>query len=77
MLLEPREDFDPALLGFWRQFNREFAIYSESKVLDILAAQFADDEDPELAAREWYEFNIAGGWVGEGTPAFLMDDEIA
>lgn len=74
LMLEPRADFDPALIGIVRQFNREFAVYSESKVLEILANQFADDEDPDLAAREFYEFNIAGAWVGEATPAFLMDE---
>lgn len=76
LLLEPREDFDLALIGIVRRFNSEFAPYSESKVLEILARQMADDEDPELAAREHYEFNIVGGWVGEGTPAFLLDDEL-
>jgi hypothetical protein len=26
------------------------------------------DEDD---AREWYEYNILGGWMGDATPVFL------
>lgn len=76
LLLEPRDRFDAALIGIVRRFNSSFALYSESKVLEILAedAEADGDEDPETSALEHYEFNIVGGWVGEGTPAFLMDE---
>lgn len=73
LLLEPRETFDAALIGIVRRFDSEFALYSERKVLEALMAEMADDEDAELAAREHYEYNILGGWVGPGTPAFLIE----
>ena len=74
-LLEPRETFDPCLVGIARQFNRRFAVYDEAKVLEAFAEMFAEDDDPELAAREWFEFNVVGAWLGEGTPAFTAPME--
>lgn len=74
LALEPRTQFDGAILGWARRFNSEFLVYDERRVLDALVAD-ADpsEEEPELAAREWFDFNILGAWVGEGTPAFLYE----
>jgi Holliday junction resolvase RusA-like endonuclease len=72
LFLEPRDQFDPAIVGYGRRFNDQFVVYSEPAVIAALVAeQEEDDEDRETTAREHYEYNIVGGWVGEGTPAFL------
>lgn len=72
LLLEPRAMYDRCLLGIARRFTSTFAVYDEECVLDAIAADADDDdEDPTTTAREHYEFNIVGGWVGDGTPAFL------
>lgn len=67
--LEPREDFDPCIVGVGRRFNDTVLIYSTQKILDMLVAQGMDPEE----ADEHFEFNIVGGWLGSGTPIFLLD----
>jgi len=67
--LEPREDFDPCIVGVSRRFNDTVLIYSTQKILDMLVAQGMDPEEAE----EHFEFNIIGGWLGDGTPIFLHD----
>ena len=71
LALEPREQFDPAIVGIARRFHSTFLVYDLEHILRILAVEMDDDDDPETAAREHFEFNIVGGWVGEGTPAFM------
>ena len=73
LFLEPRSQFDPCIVGFGRRFSDQFVVYDEGLVIAALAAEVEpdDDEDPEETAREHFEYNIVGGWVGEGTPAFL------
>ena len=67
--LEPREDFDPCIVGVSRRFNDTVLLYSTQKILDMLVAQGMEPED----ADEHFEFNIIGGWLGSGTPIFLLD----
>jgi hypothetical protein len=83
LFMEPREQFDPAILGIGQQFNRRFVVYDKGKVLEILAQDHdcaiedhACTDDPRDAALEHFEFNIVGAWVGDHTPAFLekLDD---
>jgi hypothetical protein len=76
-LLAPREDFDKCLVGVARRFNSTFAVYSQKCVLEVLAEGMDDDPEypADLSAREFFEFNTIGGWIGEGTPAFLQDEE--
>lgn len=67
--LEPREDFDACIVGVSRRFNDTVLLYSTQKILDMLVAQGMEPED----ADEHFEFNIVGGWLGSGTPIFLLD----
>ena len=72
LLLEPRDEYD-----------RCFVVYSKKCVLDYLISEItgdaAPDDDvdfpPDLQALEHYQFNIVGGWLGDGTPAFMLDNE--
>jgi hypothetical protein len=62
---------DEALVGIGRQFNTYFAVYSTKKVIEGLMAQGMDDEE----AREHFDFNIVGAYVGERTPVFILDGD--
>ena len=64
--LEPREDFDPCIVGVGRRFNDTVLVYDMGKVLAMFVAQGMDPVD----ALEHFEFNVIGGWLGEGTPIF-------
>lgn len=76
LVMEPRDMYDPCIVGVVERMGNRFALYSRAKVLAALAAEFAEDDDPWTAAQEWYDFNSNGGWYGENTWAFLVDDEI-
>jgi hypothetical protein len=61
---------DDAVIGVGYSHGMdEFLIYSEEKILEIL---MQDDEEMTLEmAIEHMEFNIKGGYFGEGNPTFL------
>ena len=61
------DDFDDAIVGVAQQFDRTFVVYDEARVLARLEAMGLDADE----AREYYEFNVLGAYVGESTPAFL------
>ena len=61
------DGLDDAIIGIDEMSMR--LVYSVSRVLDILVAGGMDLEE----AREYYEFNIAGAWVGEKTPIWCED----
>jgi hypothetical protein len=62
------DGFDQAIVGVARQFNKLFVVYDTDKVLDILERRDGLSADD---AAEFFEVNIVGAWVGDGTPAFL------
>lgn len=80
LLLEPREDFDRAIVGLtiephdqWPRKGQSLcAVYSSTKCISALME--ANDWDEETAM-EWFVFNVSGAWVGEGTPTFVDDSE--
>ena len=61
------DGFEQAFVGIARQFDKPMAVYDLTKCLAILMEQGMDLE----SAKEYMEFNVAGAWVGETTPAFL------
>lgn len=62
------DGFDEALVGVVHVFGRPpLALYDRAKVLAILRDRDGMDEEE---AGEFFDFNIAGAWMGEGTPAF-------
>jgi hypothetical protein len=73
LVLEPRADFDAAMVGVVVRFNQRFALYSKRKVIAILLLR---DRMDEASAYEHFEFNMNGGWYGEGTWGFLEDDNL-
>jgi hypothetical protein len=68
LLLEP-EMFDDAILGVAERCGQPTIVaYSRNRCIEILESEYEMDRDE---ANEYFEFNIAGSWVGEGTPVFI------
>jgi hypothetical protein len=64
------DGFDEALIGISRRCGQpSLAVYSIKKCIEILAEEM-DYED----AIGYFEFNVVGAWLGEGTPIFLTDN---
>lgn len=70
--------------GYWTnsEYNDRIAVvYDEDKIIEIIAEDMEpmgdlknpDNEynDPYFLAKEYFDFNIKGAWVGEHTPIFI------
>ena len=65
------DGFEDALIGYGYQFTYPIAVYSRKRCIDILM----DDGIMEYEeATEYFDFNVAGAYVGESTPVFLDDE---
>ena len=76
-LLKEREEsvifadgLEEAFIGIGYQFHAPVALYSKNKAIQCLIDQGMDEEQ----ALEYFDYNIAGAYVGENTPIFLEDD---
>jgi|APSaa5957512576_1039674.scaffolds.fasta_scaffold26329_5 hypothetical protein len=80
LLLEPREHFDAALVGYtheaddhWpRQTHMIVAVYDANKCIEALMVMLGCDWE---GAADYFGYNTAGAWVGEGTPTFRYEDD--
>jgi hypothetical protein len=63
------DGLEEAFIGIGYQFHSPVAIYSQKKAIQCLEKQGMS----ELEAIEYYDYNIAGAYVGENTPIFLDD----
>lgn len=70
------DGFDAALLGpLCRCGQPTLAAYSYQKGVEVLMRP-DDQGSPGMSyedAIEWMDFNVVGAWVGENTPAWVMD----
>ena len=67
MVLEPNQ-FDEAIVGTVSRVDRSPVVcYSVDKIVEILMKDGMSQEE----AYEYYEYNILGAYIGEGTPMFL------
>lgn len=64
------DGLESAFMGIGRQFSHPVAIYSYKKTLKCLKRMGMTSEDAE----EYFQFNIAGAFVGDQTPVFLQDE---
>ena len=62
------DGYDDCIVGIGRRFNDSFVVYDIDKVLERLMSAGMTMEE----AAEYFEFNQAGAWVGDATPAFLQ-----
>jgi hypothetical protein len=63
------DGFDAAIIGYGTQFNKPVVVYSRDRVISILMADGMTEDEAE----EFFEFNIAGAYVGETTPVYLRE----
>ena len=62
------DGLDEALVGVVYRFGQiPLAAYDRSKILEILMRDGIGRQE----AIEYFEYNIIGAWVGEGTPVFI------
>ena len=62
------DGFDSAIVGIGKTFmGMPCAVYDTDKIIRILMGDGMDNEE----AYEYFEFNIAGSYVGEQTPIFM------
>ena len=73
-----KEEYEPLLLadGFEECFigyldryaAMPIALYDRRKCIEKLVNDGMTPDDAE----EYFQFNVTGGWVGEGTPGFVQ-----
>ena len=76
LLYLSEREFDAAIVGVADRIGMSaVVVYDTTKIIDILCERDGMDRDE---AAEYYEFNIAGAYVGDRTPMFiaLIDDLI-
>ena len=66
-LLEP-EIFDAAIIGVAESCGQPSVVcYSRTRVIEILEGMGMDHDE----ANEYFDFNIGGAYMGDGTPTFV------
>lgn len=69
LLFLSEREFDAAILGVAERIGMDAIVaYDTAKIIEILCERHGM-EDEEAA--EYFEFNIAGAYVGERTPIFV------
>ena len=72
------DGFDDAIIGVSERFGRSpIVAYDKDKCIQILMDRDGMDYEE---AMEFFDFNVIGAWVGDGTPEFItvkdsMDEE--
>ena len=63
------DGYDEAFIGLgWRYRDGPVAVYDREKVVEVIMAGGLSFEE----ALEYFEFNVAGSWVGDRTPVFMV-----
>ena len=65
------DGFEDALVGYGYQFNYPIAVYSRKGCINILMNDGIMDYEE---ATEYFDFNVAGAYMGDSTPVFLDDE---
>jgi hypothetical protein len=61
------DGYDDAIIGIGSRCGQpDLIVYDVETVIEILMQDMSEEE-----AREFFDFNIGGSWVGEGTPIWL------
>jgi hypothetical protein len=70
------DGLDEALIGLCQRYGQQdVAAYSFEKVISIFMERDGMTYDEAV---EYFDFNVIGAWVGDGTPAFIRTfEEIA
>ncbi len=63
------DGYDKAFLGVFDRVGQPTVfVYDYDKCIELLMKA---DRMSHVDAEEYMQFNVVGGWVGTGTPAFL------
>ena len=63
------DGFDDAIIGVSERFGRSPVIaYDKDKCIQVLMDRDGMDYEDAI---EFFNFNVIGAWVGEGTPEFI------
>jgi hypothetical protein len=69
LLFLSEREFDAAILGVAERIGMSpIVAYDTAKIIDILCERDGMEDDE---ASEFFEFNIAGAYVGDRTPIFI------
>lgn len=63
------DGFDAALIGYVQRGAATVALYDARKCIEIL---ITEDGMTVEEAIEFFDYNVLGAWVGDGTPAFAF-----
>ena len=67
------DGFEDAYIGVCEVFNRPpLAAYDRDKCIAILMERDGMDSDE---AEDYFDYNVAGSWVGENTPVYISLSE--
>lgn len=66
LTLEPREQFDKCIVG--ATYYGDKVVYSAELVIQAL---MEDSEMTEEEALDYFEYNVIGSYMGDGTPIFI------
>lgn len=68
------DGFDDAIIGIAQRHGSDpLVAYSISKCIKVLMER---DGMSREDAQEFFDFNVLGAWVGEGTPIFIDDMDL-
>ena len=62
------DGFDDCVIGLAYQFNQPLVVYSKQKIITQLMKDMSEED-----ALEYFDFNIAGAYMGDSTPLFMED----
>ncbi len=66
------DGFDEAIIGYTQRMNQSpLVAYSVDKMVEIMVER---DGMTYEEAIENFDYNIGGGWLGEGTPMFIRGE---
>ena len=64
------DGFDDAIFGIGSRCGKpDIIVYDVNKCIKILINQNMTEEE----ARDYFDFNVVGAWVGEETPIFVRE----
>ena len=64
------DGFDDAIIGIGSRCGKpDIIVYDGNKCIKILINQNMTEEE----ARDYFDFNVVGAWVGEETPIFVRE----
>ena len=70
---EEQKRYEDAIIGIAYWFGQDpLVAYDMDKVIQV----FKEDMPDETDALEYFEFNVIGAWMGDGTPIFIETVEI-